>query len=170
MPKKGWQRAELLTLCTVLLCGWVLSTAMDQTQTATVSICASHCHIRLLLLCIEAVARWISCHNKEEIPTSLHHQRRADHLRQPPGCFPLTWSLYLLYTITVCSASKQTCLIEQDFKKSHLLSDTQNKSLKGRKTGYGNGVSLLHAEFWGRFSMFCATAVFKPAEGLVQFL
>lgn len=31
-------------------------------------------------------------------------------------------------------------------------------------------VSTLHAEPWGRFSLFCGTAAFKPAEGLVQFL
>lgn len=54
--------------------------------------------------------------------------------------------------------------------KSHLLSDTQNKSLKGRKTINGNGFSSFHAELCGRFSTFCGAAVFREAKGLVQFL
>lgn len=27
----------------------------------------------------------------------------------------------------------------------------------------------LHAELWGRYSMFCGAAVFRPAKGLVPF-
>lgn len=76
-------------------------------------------HLAAACLHTEADASRIPCGKNEEMPASSHHQHRADHphLGQPSGLF-LTRSLYLLYAVTVCSASKQPCLIEQDFNSS----------------------------------------------------
>lgn len=150
----------------------MLSTPADQPHTITVSTCASYRLIWSLLLSVQMqLQAGVQAVIRTMCP--LHHIISAELTTHTSvsrqGCSPWHGLCIALSSNSMLSFYAAVFYCRRIFK-SHLLSDTQSKSLKGRKTIHGNGFSSFHAELWGRFSTFCGAAVFREAKGLVQFL